>query len=294
MIKLTTNPRRRRSPEPAGRAFSFRSYVHHDDATPNRSQRRLPSPPPPPGAVQELRRRSHWSDEREEERPFDPEERMDFGTKPHHFAYPNPGRRVTRADWIAATSGNATADREEFEDWALSQPGAPRRTDPSVWGYLMRKLEQETRSQVHRNPRPPARARELPPMRPLASGGGGHPMLPAPAGRMEPNPIFRSQNLLEFNNRADVEYEFIREVRRLSEDMEEHGHREMARSLESLVARGVPRGMAVEHALVLLSQIMNTPEFSQVIRKTARYAGNLLTELEPDLAENLFEDKYAR
>lgn len=290
MIKLTQNPRRHRPS--AGRPFSFRSFVHHDEATPNRSQRRLPTPPPPPGAVQELRRRSHWSDEREEERPFDPEERMDFGTKPHHFAYPNGHARVTRADWIAATSGNATADREDFEDWALSQPGAPRRSDPSVWSYLMRKLEQETHAQqAHRNPRP--RAAALPPMRPMAPVAGGHPMLPAAGGgSMEPNPIFRSQNLLSLNKRADVEYEFIREVRRLAEDMESTGDAGMARSLESLVARGVPRGIAVEHALVLLSQIMNTPEFSHVVRKTARYAGNLLTELEPDLAENLFEDKY--
>lgn len=46
-------------------------------------------------------------------------------------------RYATERDWDDATRGNATADREVFERWALSIPGAPRRSDPRVWSYLI-------------------------------------------------------------------------------------------------------------------------------------------------------------
>lgn len=78
---MTPNARRARG----SRVPAFRSYIK------NRSSR-LPEPPPPPAAVQSLRR-SRMRDEDDDSRPFDPEERVPFGTKPHHFSYPNPGRR---------------------------------------------------------------------------------------------------------------------------------------------------------------------------------------------------------
>jgi len=49
---------------------------------------------------------------------------------------------ATERDWIAATSGNAAPDREDFEQWALSYRGAPRRSDPHVWEYLITLAEE--------------------------------------------------------------------------------------------------------------------------------------------------------
>ncbi len=49
---------------------------------------------------------------------------------------------ATERDWIAATSGNAKPDRDEFERWALSQRGAPGRSDPRVWSYLIMMAEE--------------------------------------------------------------------------------------------------------------------------------------------------------
>lgn len=46
-------------------------------------------------------------------------------------------KHATERDWLAATRGNGTADREDFERWALSLPGAPSRRDPRVWEYLI-------------------------------------------------------------------------------------------------------------------------------------------------------------
>lgn len=77
--RQTENARRTR----AARLPAFRSFLK------NRSER-VPPPPPPPASVQALRR-SRLRDEDDDSRPFDPEERVPFGTRPHHFSYPNPG-----------------------------------------------------------------------------------------------------------------------------------------------------------------------------------------------------------
>lgn len=51
-------------------------------------------------------------------------------------------KHATERDWIAATRGNGTADREDFEEWALGLRGAPSRRDPRVWEYLITMAEE--------------------------------------------------------------------------------------------------------------------------------------------------------
>lgn len=105
-------------------------------------------PPPPPSALRSARERERARYAEDEEipvRPFDPEERVPFGTKPHHFAYPNPRgpARMSRAraqhiieEEMAHRSANLTREeRDDIESVMEAVTEDFRITSPSQTGW---------------------------------------------------------------------------------------------------------------------------------------------------------------